>query len=56
MVDYYLGAWGGGKAKPFVYSNLLKERLGIADHGGEADRKVPEQPLYFKGDNGKIAR
>ena len=56
MVDYYLGKWGGGNAKPFIYSNLQRERFYITDKGGEADRKVPEQPLYFKGENGKITR
>lgn len=56
MADYYLGKWGGGKAKPFIYSSLQKERFSIYDKGGEADRKVPEQPLYFTGEGGKITR
>ena len=56
MVDYYLGKWGGGVPKPFTYSSLQKERFSIYDSGGEADRKVPEQPLYFRDESGNISR
>ena len=37
LADYYLGTWGGGRAKP------------VEGTDASADRKVPLQPLHFKG-------
>ena len=37
LADYYLGTWGGGRAKPVDGTTI------------SADRKVPLQPLHFKG-------
>ena len=56
MCDYYLGIWGGGRPKPFSYTSQQKGRFEKSEDGGEADRKVPEQPLFFKNEKGKIIR
>ncbi|XP_023244232.1 NACHT and WD repeat domain-containing protein 2-like [Centruroides sculpturatus] len=54
IADYFLGKWGGGKPKPFTYTEMQKQRFNLKDKSGEADRKVPLQPLYFTSKDGKI--
>ena len=54
IADYFLGVWGGGKAKPFEYSELQRQRFFLDSTKGESDRKVPEQPLFFTGAGGKV--
>ena len=55
LADYFLGIWGG-VPKPFEYSALQRQRFFLAETSGEGDRKVPEQPLYYTDDDGKILR
>lgn len=47
LADYFLGVWGGGKEKPFQYTELQRQRFGLESSRGTGDRKVPEQPLHF---------
>ncbi len=56
MADYFLGTWGGGKPKPFMYSELQRQRFFLESTNGEEDRKCPEQPLYFCDTKGNITR
>ncbi|KAL2749964.1 NACHT and WD repeat domain-containing protein 2 [Vespula maculifrons] len=56
IADYYLGIWGGGKPKPFKYTEIQRHRFNLADKEGLADRKVPEQPLAFYSKEGTISR
>ena len=57
MCDYYLGVWGGGHPKPFSYTQEQMKKFDKKDNRGEADRKVPSQPLFFKDEQGeKIVR
>ncbi|XP_034936822.1 NACHT and WD repeat domain-containing protein 2 [Chelonus insularis] len=56
IADYYLGIWGGGKPKPFKYTEIQRHRFNLTDKEGVADRKVPEQPLAFYSKEGKLSR
>ncbi|KAM0725564.1 NACHT and WD repeat domain-containing protein 2 [Formica fusca] len=56
IADYYLGIWGGGKPKPFKYTEIQRHRFNLTDKEGVADRKVPEQPLAFYSKEGTISR
>ncbi|KAF2895446.1 hypothetical protein ILUMI_10727 [Ignelater luminosus] len=56
IADYYLGIWGGGKPKPFKYTEIQRHRFNLTDKEGIADRKVPVQPLVFLTKDGKVAR
>lgn len=56
IADYYLGIWGGGKPKPFKYTEIQRHRFNLTDREGIADRKVPVQPLVFLTKEGKVAR
>ncbi|XP_046423821.1 NACHT and WD repeat domain-containing protein 2 [Neodiprion fabricii] len=56
IADYYLGIWGGGKPKPFKYTEIQRHRFNLTDKEGIADRKVPEQPLAFYSKEGKLSR
>ncbi len=47
LADYFLGTWGGGKKKPFTYTQRHVEHHRMESTEGEADRKVPLQPLWF---------
>jgi NACHT domain- and WD repeat-containing protein len=46
MADYFLGIWAGC-AKPFQFSENQKRMFNLTSTDGEADRKVPAQPLIF---------
>ena len=52
MVDYFIGRWGGGKAKPFEYTEHQKKRFNLTDIHSEADRKVPLQPYIITSNKG----
>ena len=55
MAEYFMGVWGGGKKKPFKYSEFIKCRLALTANDGEEDRNVPNQPLVLRrGNNGTI--
>ncbi|CAG0888380.1 unnamed protein product [Darwinula stevensoni] len=56
IADYFLGVWGGGRPKPFRYTEIQRHRFGLKDKEGEADRKVPLQPLVYYGKDGKVSR
>ncbi|XP_014210635.1 NACHT and WD repeat domain-containing protein 2 [Copidosoma floridanum] len=56
IADYYLGIWGGGKPKPFKFTEIQRHRFNLQDKEGVADRKVPEQPLAFYSKEGKLSR
>ncbi len=51
-----MGTWGGGNPKPFKYTEIQRMRFNLAEKEGEADRKVPLQPLVFIGKDGKVSR
>jgi hypothetical protein len=40
LADYFLGVWGGGKLKPFVYTAIQRERFFLDTSEGACDRKV----------------
>jgi NACHT domain- and WD repeat-containing protein len=46
MADYFLGIWAGCP-KPFQFSEQQKRMFNLTSTDGEADRKVPAQPLIF---------
>ena len=48
LADFFLGKWGGGKKKPYRYSEHIKKNLKPSSQEGEADRKLPIQPLKWK--------
>ena len=50
MVDFFLGKWGGGKPKPFQYTDHQKKRFKLDSVDSEADRKVPAQPYMIEAD------
>ncbi len=50
MADYYLGIWAG-RPKPFQFSDNQKRMFNLTSTDGEADRKVPAQPLIFTTNN-----
>lgn len=50
LAHYFMGTWGGGKKKPFKYSQKLLQNSSIKSHEAEADRMVPKQPLDFGPD------
>ncbi|XP_072379032.1 NACHT and WD repeat domain-containing protein 2 isoform X1 [Diabrotica undecimpunctata] len=56
IADYFLGIWGGGKPKPFKYTEIQRHRFNLTDKEGVADRKVPVQPLVFYSKDGKVSR
>lgn len=56
LVHYYLGTWGGGRKKPFRYSSIQVQQLGLPMAESEADRKVPMQPLQFACEGQKKVR
>ena len=51
MADYYLGIWAG-RPKPFQFSENQKRMFNLTSTDGEADRKVPAQPLIFTAKDG----
>lgn len=50
MADYFLGIWAGCP-KPFQFSENQKRMFNLTSTDGEADRKVPAQPLIFTTTN-----
>ena len=56
IADYFQGIWGGGVKKPFEYSELQRQRFFLDSTKGADDRKVPEQPLCFRDEEGKVTR
>lgn len=56
IAEYFLGIWGGGRPKPFEYTDNQRKMFQKEQKGGESDRKVPEQPLVFVDENGRMMR
>jgi hypothetical protein len=54
MADYFLGIWGG-RPKPFQFTENQKRMFNLTTTDGEADRKVPAQPLIFTAKNAAAA-
>ena len=54
LADYFLGVWAG-RPKPFQFSDNQKRMFNLTSTDGEADRKVPAQPLIFTATNDKSA-
>lgn len=46
MADYFLGIWAGCP-KPFQFTENQKRMFHLTTTEGEADRKVPAQPVIF---------
>lgn len=55
IAEYFLGTWGGGKPKPFKYTEIQRYRFGLKNAEGTADRKVPLQPLVFYTNDGRVS-
>lgn len=53
MADYFLGIWAGCP-KPFQFTENQKRMFNLASTDGEADRKVPAQPLIFTATNPNV--
>ncbi|CAI4228678.1 unnamed protein product [Auanema sp. JU1783] len=51
MAEYFLGVWGG-IPKPYQYTEIQKQRFGVTENEGLADRKVPKQPNVFYSKDG----
>ncbi|CAI5452798.1 unnamed protein product [Caenorhabditis angaria] len=51
MAEYFLGVWGG-VPKPYQYTEMQKQRFGVTENEGLADRKVPKQPNVFHSKDG----
>uniref|UniRef100_A0A0K0FUG2 NACHT domain-containing protein n=1 Tax=Strongyloides venezuelensis TaxID=75913 RepID=A0A0K0FUG2_STRVS len=56
MADYFLGIYGGGVKKAFQFTDLQKQRFGLFEKEGLADRKVPLQPNVFYDKEKKVKR
>lgn len=54
MADYFLGIWAGCP-KPFQFTENQKRMFHLTTTEGEADRKVPAQPVIFTITNAKTA-
>ncbi|UJR21317.1 hypothetical protein I4U23_024408 [Adineta vaga] len=54
MADYFLGIWAGCP-KPFQFTDNQKRMFNLSSTDGEADRKVPAQPLIFTTNKGAAA-
>ena len=55
IADYFLGIWGG-VPKPYQYTDLQKQRFGVIENEGLADRKVPKQPNVFRSSDSDQVR
>ncbi|TKR88811.1 hypothetical protein L596_012996 [Steinernema carpocapsae] len=55
IADYFMGVWAG-IPKPFQYTEIQKQRFGLIENEGFADRKVPKQPNVFHIKDGKQIR
>ena len=47
LADYFLGLYGGGRPKPFRYTEQQRQRFGLKCKEAAEDRAVPEMPLVF---------
>jgi hypothetical protein len=43
----HTGTYGGGKSKPFRYTEVQRHRFQLKSKEGTADRQVPLMPLSF---------
>ena len=44
MAEFFLGKWGGGRKKTFLYTEAQKKRFNLSETSSAEDRKVPLQP------------
>lgn len=56
LADYFMGTWGGGNPKPFIFTEIQRHRFNISDRDGLADRKVPLQPLIYYNRKKQVSR
>lgn len=56
MADFFLGTYGGGTPKSFKYTEVQRHRFGLKSKEAEADRKVPDMPMFFQSENGDKMR
>ncbi|XP_060597437.1 NACHT and WD repeat domain-containing protein 2-like [Ruditapes philippinarum] len=56
IAEYFLGMWGGGKPKPFEYTESQRKMFHLEQKGCKKDRKVPSQPLLFADESGNQLR
>ena len=54
LAHYFMGTFGGGKKKPFKYTEDQKSQLDLPKLEEEADRKVPLQPLRIGTNLGHV--
>ena len=47
LAEYFSGVWGGGKEKPFKYTEAQAKRFSLTSTESAKDRKVPMQPYVF---------
>jgi hypothetical protein len=47
MSFVHTGTYGGGKPKPFRYTEVQRHRFQLKSKEGTADRQVPLMPLSF---------
>ncbi len=47
MYLVHIGTYGGGKPKPFRYTEVQRHRFQLKSKEGTADRQVPLMPLSF---------
>ncbi|XP_014665918.1 PREDICTED: uncharacterized protein LOC106807919 [Priapulus caudatus] len=55
MAEYFLGTWGGGRAKPFRYSDAQLQQFALEKRSDAADRIVPAQPLFYTRADGTVS-
>ena len=48
LSEYFLGTWSKGRAKPYLFTQQQRARLGIKGRRGEADRELYQ---YFMEDD-----
>ena len=56
MSDYFLGTYGGGKLKPFRYTEIQKHTFHLKSKDDSKDRQVPAMPLAYYNKQGKLTR
>ena len=56
MSEYFVGTYGGGKPKPFRYTEIQRHRFGLKSKEAAEDRQVPDMPLAFRSSTGQLLR
>ena len=56
LAEFFLGRWAGGVEKPFEFTQHQRQKFGIKEREGTADRKVAAQPLVYLSKEGQLSR